>query len=359
MIRLLLALWLLAFAGTAQAHLLPKQNATMKIVDDSANFVVSVPVSALVDVDDDRNGLLSAQEIQQHSKDIERQFTDRFKVTNAGKSGKGLMAWVVPPQTDGDLLDSDYVVILHRVQFDEPPQNPKIKTDLFGTGDGEEQMTMRATLGVDQEVAMLSASNGQHEFFRGPLAVFGDFVRLGIEHILGSLDHLLFLLTVIIAGAGWRYWLGVVTSFTIAHSITLTLSALEIFSIPATIVEPAIAASIVLMAALNLKYGPNDRANIGWGRISIVFACGLIHGFGFASAIGAMLSGTSSLVATLAGFNIGIEIGQFVFLAGVLLIILAFRKVGAGDWTRYIPKLASIVALAAGMILFLRQTELV
>ena len=72
-----------------------------------------------------------------------------------------------------------------------------------------------------------------------------------------------------------------------------------------------------------------------------------------------MLSGTSSFVATLAGFNVGIEIGQFIFLAGVLLIILAFRKAGAGDWTHYIPKLASIVALAVGMILFLRQTELV
>ena len=357
--RLIALFWLLLAAGTAQAHLLPKQNATMKIVEDSANFVVSVPVSALVNVDDDKDGMLSAGEIQSHSRDIERQFTTRFTVTNDGKPGKGLMVWVVPPQTDGDTLDSDYVVILHRVQFDETPQNPKIITDLFGTADGEDQMTMRATLGEDQEVAILTASNGQHEFFRGALAVFGDFVRLGIEHILGGLDHLLFLLTVIIAGAGWRYWLGVVTSFTIAHSITLTLSALGIFAIPATIVEPAIAASIVLMAALNLKYGPNDRANIGWGRISIVFACGLIHGFGFASAIGSMLSGTSSLVATLAGFNVGIEIGQFIFLAGVLLIILAFRKAGAGHWTHYIPKLASIVALAVGMILFLRQTELV
>ncbi|WP_417594506.1 HupE/UreJ family protein [Parasphingorhabdus sp.] len=359
MIRFLLALSLLVSAGIAQAHLLPKQNATMKIVDDSANFVISVPVSALVDVDDDRNGLLSAQEIQQHSQDIEQQFTARFTVTNAGKSGKGLMAWVVPPQTDGDPLDSDYVVILHRVQFDEPPQKPAVETDLFGTGDGEEQMTMRATLGEDQEVAILTVDNGKHQFFRGSLAIFVDFVGLGMEHILGGLDHLLFLLTIIIAGAGWRYWLGVVTSFTIAHSITLTLSTLGIFSIPSTIVEPAIAASIVLMAALNLKYGPGDRGAMGWARIVIIFACGLIHGFGFASAIGSMLSGTSSLVATLAGFNVGIEIGQFVFLAVVLLIILAFRKAGAGDWSHYIPKLASLTALAVGMMLFLRQTELI
>ena len=359
MIRLLLTLLLLIFAGTAQAHLLPKQSATMKIVDGSANFVVSVPVSALKNVDDDRNGLLSAQEIQSHGKDIERQFTTRFAVSNDGKSGKELMAWVVPPQTDGLSLDSDYVVILYRVEFDESPENPVIKTDLFGTGDGENQMTMRATLGDQQEVAVLTASNGQHQFFRGSLAVFGDFVRVGIEHILGGLDHLLFLLTIILAGAGWRYWLGVVTSFTIAHSITLTLSALGIFSVPATIVEPAIAASIVLMAALNLKYGPSHRGDMDWSRIAIVFACGLIHGFGFASAIGEMLAGTNSLLATLAGFNIGIEIGQFVFLAGVLLIILAFRKAGFGDWTHFIPKLASIVALVVGTMLFLRQTELV
>ena len=359
MIRLLLALSLLVSAGIAQAHLLPKQNATMKIVDDSANFVVSVPVSALINVDDDGDGLLSAQEVQRHSKDIEQQFTSRFVVTNEGKSGKNLMVWVVPPQTDGDPLDSDYVVILHRVQFDETPRSPVVETDLFGTREGEAQMTLRATLEESQEVAILTEGSGKHQFFRGPLATFGDFVRLGIEHILGGFDHLLFLLTIIIASAGWRYWLGVVTSFTIAHSITLTLSTLGIFSIPATIVEPAIAASIVLMAALNLKYGAGDRGAMGWGRIAIIFACGLIHGFGFASAIGSMLSGTSSLIATLAGFNVGIEIGQFVFLAVVLLIILAFRKAGAGDWTHYIPKLASFIALAVGMMLFLRQTELI
>ncbi|VWX62082.1 HupE/UreJ family protein [Sphingorhabdus sp. 109] len=357
--RLLLAFWLLLFAGTAQAHLLPKQNATMKIVDNSANFVVSVPVSALDNVDDDQNGLLSAREIRLHNRDIERQFAERFGVTNSGKSGNVLMTWVVPPQTDGDPLDSDYVVILHRVQFDEPPHNPLIETDMFGTRDGEAQMTMRATLDDDQEVAILTAASGRHQFFRGPLALFGDFVRLGIEHILGGLDHLLFLLTIIIAGAGWRYWLTVVTSFTVAHSITLSLSALGIFSIPATIVEPAIAASIILMAVLNLKNGPGRSDRMDWGRIAIVFACGLIHGFGFASAIGGMLAASESLLATLAGFNIGIEIGQFLFLTGVLLIILTVRKTGFGDRIHLVPHLASWIALVAGTLLFMRQTEMI
>jgi hydrogenase/urease accessory protein HupE len=355
MIRPLLALWLLLVAGTAQAHLLPKQSATMKIVDDSANFVVSVPVSALENVDDDEDGLLSAQEIQRHGKAIERQFTSRFTVSDAGKSGSNLMTWVVPPQTDGVTSDSDYIVILHRIQFDTPPRRPTVSTDLFGTGNGEGQMTMRATLGEDQEVAILAAGSREHQFFRGSLSIFGDFVWLGMAHILGGLDHLLFLLTILLAGAGWRYWLGVVTSFTIAHSITLTLSALGIFSIPAMIVEPAIAASIVLMAALNLKNGPRDRTNMGWSRIAIIFACGLIHGFGFASAIGEMLAGSNSLVATLGGFNVGIEIGQFVFLAGVLLLILLAGKLASGSGPDYLPKLASTAALATGLLLLVQN----
>ena len=165
-IRAIVAICLLLTSATAQAHLLPKQNATVKIVDDTANFVVSVPASALVGVDDNGDGEFSAQEIQTHEELIKQQFTSRFTVTNDGKSGKGFMMMVMPPQTDGDHHHSDYVVILHRIKFDEVLRNPVVKTDLFGTRDGEGRMALRATMDDDQEIAVLTPENSEHEFFK-------------------------------------------------------------------------------------------------------------------------------------------------------------------------------------------------
>jgi hydrogenase/urease accessory protein HupE len=354
-------LWLIALASTAHAHMLPKQTATMNILDKAAFFVVSVPVSALSGVDDEGNGLLSATEMQKHTPDIVRQFAKRFKVADADNAASPSLSWVMPPQSDGPPIDTDYVIVLHRVDFANAPKNPTLETDLFGTKGGENQMTITATRNnkTESEVAILEASAPSHKFFRGGFATFIDFVRIGVEHILGGMDHLLFLLTIIIAAAGWRYWLGVVTSFTIAHSITLTLSALNIVRIPANIVEPGIALSIVIAALLNLRTRSDNAVGKGWARIAIVFACGLLHGFGFASAIGAIAVDTGSRVATLAGFNVGIEIGQFLFVSAVLFAIALFKRMGRIEIANQLPRFASFAAAGLGLFLFSQRLGIV
>lgn len=352
--RLAVFFWLMTLSGAAHAHMLPKETATMNILDKAAFFVVSVPVSALKGVDDDGNGQMSIVEMQKHTPDIVRQFAKRFKVSDEGNLAAPALSWVMPPQSDGPPVDTDYVIVLHRMDFASAPKNPILETDLFGTKDGESQMTITATRNnkTETEVAILEASAPSHKFFRGSFVTFTDFVRVGIEHILTGFDHLLFLLTIIVAAAGWRYWLGVVTSFTIAHSITLTLSALNIVRIPANIVEPGIALSIIMMALLNLWMGSRTLTGTGWTRIGIVFACGLLHGFGFASAIGAMAVDTGSRIATLAGFNIGIEIGQFLFVGAALLAVTLFNRMGRVELTNRLPRFASLAAVGLGILFF-------
>ncbi len=166
---------------------------------------------------------------------------------------------------------------------------------------------MMATRGAAAEAAVLSAGESTHVFFRGGLATFSHFLRVGVTHILGGFDHLLFLLTILVA-AGWRYWLATITSFTVAHSISLALAVLGIVRLPAAFVEPAIAASIVLVALGNLWRRPQTTGIHPW-RIAVVFACGLLHGVGFSSAVGAMPLDTGNRLATIAGFNLGIEAG--------------------------------------------------
>lgn len=346
-------------ASGAQAHLLPKQNATMNIVDNSAFFVVSVPVSALEGVDDDSDGMLSAQEIQSHDAEIKQQFSARFRVTNEDEAGTSVLSWVMAPDGSGAAMKADYVVVMHRANFSVIPENPILTTDLFGTNPDEQQMTVRATLDGVSEVAILRPDVKAHQFFRGGWATFTDYIRIGGEHILMGADHLLFLLTIIIAGAGWRYWVSVVTSFTIAHSITLTVSALDIFRISPDIVEPAIAASIVLMALLNLSYWNRNESTIGWPRIGVIFACGLLHGFGFGSAIGTMTTDTGNLIATLAGFNVGIEIGQFLFLGGVLLLMALLSRFGNFNFAERAPLFASATAIILGFVLLVQRIEVI
>jgi hydrogenase/urease accessory protein HupE len=348
-------LWILVLPTAAMAHLLPRQTATMTVSGQSAYFVVAVPVSALAGVDDDGDGELSRREILVHNRLIQRQFDDRFRVQDRDAAVTGRRTWAVPANRDRPDERLDYVVVMHRVDFAQEPLSPVLETDLFGSGPGESRMTITATRGSQTEVAILEPGAGSHRFFRGALATFSDFVRTGIEHIWTGSDHLLFLLTILVAGAGWRHWLGVVTAFTVAHSITLVLSTLGLFRIPAGLVEPGIAASIVLMGGLNLWLGRSGQAKAGWGRVPVVFACGLLHGFGFASAIGAMAVDPGSRLATLAGFNVGIEIGQFLFLAAITLAVAGIARLTPLRLQERLPVVASCLAVGLGTILLIQR----
>lgn len=349
---------LLAALAPAAAHLLPAQTATMNIVGSDAYCVVSVPLSALRGIDDNRDGRASPSEIARHSDEIARQFNAGFAVTADGQPGLPLMTMAWPPQTDASQPDSSYIVVLHSVRFPAPPRHPMVKTSLFGTGAGEAQMTMTAKhdkRAETAEAAVLRPGAEAHIFFQSGFSVFADFVRLGIAHILSGVDHLLFLLTIIVAAAGWRYWLSMVTSFTVAHSVTLSLAAFGLVRLAPALVEPAIAASIVLMAALNLRRGAGGSPAAGRSRIATIFACGLLHGLGFASAIDAMAAQGAHRLATLAGFNLGIELGQFAFLAAVLMLAGLLRALDLLPKRIGLPTLASAVAGIAGAVMLIAR----
>lgn len=355
---LLALLCVLLLPTAASAHLLPKQTATMRIKDDAAFLVVSVPISALKNVDDDENGMLSLAEIERHNQDIARQFEAGFHVSDEAAIGSGVLTMVMSPVTDGETDESDYVVVLQRINFNATPQQPSIHTTLFGTGAGENQIRIKASRGEEVEVAIVGADNPGHIFFRGGLAVFSDFIGTGFEHIWSGADHLLFLLTIIIVGASWRHWMLVITGFTIAHSITLALSVLNIVRIPSTIAETGIALSIVIMAALNLRGYASGKAahGTGWPRVAIVFACGLLHGFGFASAIGSAAINAGNRAATIAGFNIGIELGQLLFVGLVLALLALVRKLSFAKLADVLPPAASLFAFCMGLYWLAQRT---
>jgi len=170
---------------------------------------------------------------------------------------------------------------------------------------------------------------------------FPNFLSLGVKHILTGYDHLLFLFGLLLVARGFFSSLGIITSFTIAHSITLAVATLHLVQIPSRIVEPLIAASIVFVGAENLLRGDIPKA-----RRMVPFGFGLIHGFGFASALqeAGIGSGTGGIVLPLFSFNLGVELGQIMVAAVALPIIWKLRE-NPMFITRWAPACSAAVVL--------------
>src|SRR3979409_2323144 len=153
--------------------------------------------------------------------------------------------------------------------------------------------------------------------------VAATYLRLGVEHILFGFDHLLFVLALVILVRDWRRVALTVTAFTIAHSITLAAATLDLVNVPGPPVEAAIALSIVLVAVEigNARRGmPSLAARWPW---VVAFCFGLLHGFGFAGALAQVGLPHHAIPIALLFFNLGVEIGQLVFVASVLAAVLA------------------------------------
>lgn len=159
----------------------------------------------------------------------------------------------------------------------------------------------------------------------GPLASAGRFGLLGLKHILSGLDHVLFVLALLIGARSVRGVVKVATAFTAAHSVTLALAAMGWVSVPPMIVEPAIALSIVCVAIQNIVQKEPRH------RLVVVFAFGLMHGLGFAGALSFGDEGSWSLLGSLLAFNVGIEVGQASVIAlAAPLVLLARRRRWSG-----------------------------
>ena len=156
-----------------------------------------------------------------------------------------------------------------------------------------------------------------------PLPTFRQYLALGIRHILTGYDHLLFLLGLLVVCRRFRTVAAIVTCFTLAHSVTLALAALDVVKLPARVVEPLIAATIVFVGLENVLRGEEPK-----GRWALTFGFGLVHGLGFASAlrdIGLGAFGTS-IVAPLVAFNLGVELGQLTVAAVLLALLWRLRR---------------------------------
>ena len=156
----------------------------------------------------------------------------------------------------------------------------------------------------------------------GTAEVAWTYIVLGVEHILGGVDHLLFVLALLLIVRGGRRILVTITAFTVAHSITLVAATLGWVHVPGPPVEAMIALSIVFVAAeivQGLRGNPGLTARAPW---LVAFSFGLLHGFGFAGALAEVGLPQNAIPIALFAFNVGVELGQLIFV-GVALVVRA------------------------------------
>jgi hydrogenase/urease accessory protein HupE len=169
-------------------------------------------------------------------------------------------------------------------------------------------------------------------------AVAGTYLRLGVEHILTGLDHLAFVLALVLLTPAWRRLWKTITAFTAAHSLTLALAATGVVRLPPLPVEATIALTIVFVARevwLAQHGRPGSIAGRAW---PVAFAFGLLHGLGFAGALAEVGLPESDVPLALLSFNIGVELGQLAFVAAVLLF---GRALSRARWAQHpVPRLA-------------------
>ena len=218
--------------------------------------------------------------------------------------------------------------------------------------------------------AALDAATPSFSTRQGWSERFWEFYRLGVEHLLTGADHLLFLTALIIGSRKLREVVLAATTFTLAHSTTLVLAAFGLVHVPSSVVEPLIALSIAVTAGWYLwrvwRRGEHatdlvtasrshlalDRA--GWARLAVVFCFGLVHGLGFAGALGIDHSWSWALLWSLVVFNVGIETVQIALIAAVFPVLVLLRRRAPGVALGLTGAVAVAVS-GAGLIWFAQR----
>jgi hydrogenase/urease accessory protein HupE len=224
------------------------------------------------------------------------------------------------------LADRDALRLGVEIVLDAPAGHLAVEGRLFPY-DSNHRTFVNVFEGAGLSQAILDDGRLRAESFagtrQGRLAVVRTFIPAGVEHILIGPDHILFLVGLLLLGGTLRRLAWIVTGFTVAHSVTLSLAALNILSPPARLIEPIIALSIIYVGLDNLLVRREGRGRDMRAWIALAF--GLVHGFGFASVLREVGLPAGALGWSLLSFNVGVELGQLVVVAGVATAVAAVR----------------------------------
>ena len=346
-VRLVVVLCLLLVPASAIAHPAPFSFLDLVIRDDAVDGILVLHVEDVAHEFgiEPPDRLLDPGQLQQIRDRLVALLTPRLGV-NADDAGT--IEWGALEPAD----DRHGILIRFRIPVSRPgalylaprmfPYDPAHQTfvNVYEGGRIRQQMIFNAGSG---EQTYYSGST------QGVLAVMRTFVPAGVHHILIGPDHILFLVGLLLLGGTWLALVRIVTAFTIGHSITLSLAALNLVMPPARLIEPAIALSIIFVGADNLVRGAGRDVR-AWA--ALVF--GLVHGFGFANVLREFGLPPQALGWSLFSFNLGVEIGQLgvVLLVATALALIRRRNPMAAH---RVAVAGSVLVIAAGIYWFVER----
>ena len=332
--RCLVALLLLALlfaAGAARAHKPSDSYLTLRVATAAATIdgrwdIALRDLDFALGLDTDGDGQLTWDEVRSRHADIANYALPRLGMP------PGCRLEVADNQIDRH-TDGAYAVLLLRGAC-QPGAAFAIDYQLFA--DLDAQHRGMASIAVDGQLQSLvlggdstrfAVSSGASVAGSGMWRQATDYLRHGVWHIWTGYDHILFLLSLLLPAVLVKSWrpasadvLRVITAFTLAHSVTLSLAALHVVALPSRLIESAIAASVAV-AALN-----NIWPIVQGKRWLAAFVFGLLHGFGFAGVLGDLGLPKGSAAIALAGFNVGVELGQLAIVAAFVPLAYAMRS---------------------------------
>jgi hydrogenase/urease accessory protein HupE len=317
--------------------------------------------SVLPNLDENRDGHVTAFEVESGKKDLEAKVLGRVHVTQGGVACAPVLLSAALTEQDGLSVDG---------RFDCPAKDKPFDVDvtlLDDLSNGHRHVARAIGTTTHDEVLYKGHSSftidrsgeGGSSASTAPAAPAASaapaksrssawsFFKMGIEHILTGYDHLVFLFGLVLLRARMKELLAVVTAFTVAHSITLAIAVLGVFTPSPRFVEPAIALSIAYVGVENFFVKDGSK------RWRITFPFGLIHGFGFAGALQEISLPRAQVPVALVTFNLGVEAGQLFAMSLVLPMVMLIRQ---KDWfePRGVRVLSGAVALAGGVWFVMR-----
>ncbi len=325
------ALALLAVAVPAEAHQQGVSYSEISFEDGRVRYDLTLSNHDVPDADTDANGVLTDDEILSVFPALRRLF-DRAIIVEAGGARCPLSLEDFSQVTGG----GGVLFRLRGTCSDEPPIRVRFGLLALAGSDGYDFAKIRWRDRLEERIFTRDTTEVVLDESGGVRATVRRFFLLGVEHIATGYDHILFLVALLLVSGGIRSLVGIVSAFTVAHSITLALATLEIVTLPSRPVEAVIALSIAWVALENVVF---DRSA---GRWRITFAFGLVHGFGFATVLRGLHLPSRELAASLLAFNLGVEAGQVVVVLLFYPIIAAIQRA---------PQRRAIVGVCSGLIL--------
>jgi hydrogenase/urease accessory protein HupE len=351
-------------SGRAEAHAIGlstgEYTAKSASVSVKLAFARGEVAGVLPRLDADRDGHVTALEVEGAKEDLESKVLAKVHVTSGGAACAPVLLGAALTEQDGVSIDARFDCAKAAGSFDvdlalldDLSRGHRHVARAVGVTTHDEVLFKgHSSFSLTMPVAPAAAAAGPGA---SPVAAPASssawaFFKMGIEHILTGYDHLVFLFGLVLLRARLKELLAVVTAFTLAHSITLAIAVLGVLTPSPRFVEPAIALSIAYVGVENFFVKDGSK------RWRITFPFGLIHGFGFAGALQEIDLPRGQVPAALVSFNLGVEAGQLFALALVLPMVILIRQ---KDWfePRGVRVLSGAVALAGGVWFVLRLVQ--